>query len=354
MKKYIHLYLMILICCALGVLHLFSVPTVLAHSTTAKSYEVEHIFTHCLLVDAKTAFDKDNFMSEYYDNDCLTTSEFKNVLEELYDNNYMLVDINDTFKVKDGVAKKQQIILPNEKKPLVLSIDDVNYDHKKTHRGMAEKIVVDENGRLASMIDGKIDYEREFVSILDNFIKKHPDFSFKGAKATLCLTGYDGILGYRTQTGDKEEIVNARHVVEVLKENGYNFACHSYGHYHMKKISDSAFTREMECWKREVEPIIGSTKIYVYPYGENEILKGKEVSAKHKLLLNYGFKLFCGVGEKHFYSRYPFNTSTENQVLFMDRRPLDGISLRANAKIYSQFFNCKTVYDHENRRITYE
>ena len=35
--------------------------------------------------------------------------------------------------------------------------------------------------------------------ILDQFVLEHPDFSLNGAKAIFSLTGYQGILGYRTQ-----------------------------------------------------------------------------------------------------------------------------------------------------------
>ncbi|MFQ9739281.1 MAG: hypothetical protein ACLR06_17395 [Christensenellaceae bacterium] len=39
----------------------------------------------------------------------------------------------------------------------------------------------------------------EFVPIVEEFVAKHPDFSYRGARGTIFLTGFDGILGYRTQ-----------------------------------------------------------------------------------------------------------------------------------------------------------
>ena len=38
----------------------------------------------------------------------------------------------------------------------------------------------------------------DLVPILDRFVEEHPDFSYRGAKAILALTGYNGVLGYRT------------------------------------------------------------------------------------------------------------------------------------------------------------
>lgn len=314
--------------------------------------EVEHFFTHCLIVNPNKAFSKNNPMSKHYDIDCLTSNEFENILHNFYNKNYCLVNANECYEIlNNGQCIKKDIVLKNGKKPLIISIDDVNYDSKKMHQGMADKIAVDKNGKLCSIIDGKYDYEKEFVSVIENFIKIHPDFSHNNAKAMLCLTGYDGILGYRTQNNNKSEIENAKTVVKKLKEKGYYFACHSYGHYHMKNISNEKFLEEVDLWNKEVKPLIGHTSIYVYPYGENEIIKNGEVGFKHKLLLQNGFKLFCGVGQNHFYSYYPFNVSRQNQVLFMDRRSLDGYSLREHQKAYSSFFDCSKVYDNKNRMI---
>lgn len=38
----------------------------------------------------------------------------------------------------------------------------------------------------------------DLVPILEKFCEQHPDFSYKGARAVLAFTGYEGILGYRT------------------------------------------------------------------------------------------------------------------------------------------------------------
>ena len=49
------------------------------------------------------------------------------------------------------------------------------------------------------MDDGSISVGAyDLVPLLDEFIEEHPDFSYRGAKAVLAFTGYNGILGYRT------------------------------------------------------------------------------------------------------------------------------------------------------------
>lgn len=314
---------------------------------------VEHLFTHCLVAYPEIAFKNENTMKKSYDTDCITPSEFIKILQSLYDNNYVLVNLYDCFKVENGIAIKQKVKVPKGKKPLILSFDDVNYDHKKMGLGMVDKLILDEYGNIASLtkIEEKqeIRYDNEFLPILENFIKKHPGFSPYGAKGTINLTGYDGILGYRTShtnnTNQKEEIAKAQEVVNKIKALGWNFACHSYGHYHMKKISDTKFAEEIANWKKEVEPIIGSCTCYVYPYGEWEVFVDGGICPKHQMLIDAGFSLFCGVGMKTYFSYLP--NKNGNKVLFMDRKVIDGTTLRADSKYLKPFFNPALVLDYQ-------
>lgn len=215
---------------------------------------------------------------------------------------------------------------------------------------MVDKIILDKNQELASYtLKNKneiISYDNEFIPILENFIKKHPDFSINGAKGVINLTGYDGILGYRTSHTNiqnrQSEIEQAQKVVDRLKSNGWQFACHSYGHYHMNKISNEKFKQEITLWQNEVEPIIGKTSIYVYPFGEWQVFENGKICEKHKMLQAYGFKLFCGVGMQSFFNYLP---NKNYKVLFMDRKCVDGRTISSNNKELSNFFNPLKVLD---------
>ena len=323
--------------------------------------EVEHLFTHCLLAFPEMALNPKNPLSTDFDRDCLTPSEFKKILLSLYNNNYVLVDINSVYENVNGVCKKKTLYLPAGKKPLIFSFDDCNYDSKKKNKGMVDKIILDRNNNIATYtskqtIAKRVSYDNEFIPILENFVKTYPDFSHNGAKGLICLTGYDGILGYRTQKSNatsRFEIKKAQEVVNRLKDLGWKFACHSYGHYHMKKISDMEFAKEVNSWQNEVEPIIGKTNIYVYPYGEWEVTTDDgNISYKHKLLLDSGFELFCGVGAKTFFSYVPIGTK-DTHTLFMDRKPIDGRTLRQFGDYYAHLFDAKQVYDHTNRTVPF-
>ena len=88
------------------------------------------------------------------------------------------------------------------------------------------------------------------VPLIDRFVEKHPDFSYRGARGIVALTGYNGILGYRTDISyetrpadlddNKVEWLNAhpdfslekereeaKKVAEAMKKEGWLFASHT-------------------------------------------------------------------------------------------------------------------------------
>lgn len=78
----------------------------------------------------------------------------------------------------------------------------MNYDLELSGQGLASRLVLDGNGALTcerqasdgSTVTGAFDV----VPCVEAFIQEHPDFSNNGARGILGLTGYNGILGYRT------------------------------------------------------------------------------------------------------------------------------------------------------------
>ena len=317
-----------------------------ALKTVKKTDVVEHVFTHCLIAHPEISFQEGNSYGKHLDRDCLTPSEFRAILEELYQNGYALVNATDTFTIKDGVAYRAEFSFPADKKPLIFSFDDVVYATKNKGKGMSDRLKVN-NGEIVAYTQTHDEHREEFVCILEDFIKKHPDFSYRGARGILFLTGFDGILGYRTQKGSKNretEIDRARPVVQKLRELGWLFGCHSYAHAHMKTLTAEKMRSDCQKWKDEVASIVGETVLYAYPYGE--WVFGADGKDERQTALNEaGFKVFYGVGENAFYTKMPL-TESSSRILFQDRCALDGVSLRRNNVL--RFFNASKIYD--NRR----
>lgn len=323
----------------------------------AESRSVTHFFTHALIAYPEIAFNENNPMRNSYDVDCITVDEFKRFLESIYNNDYMLIDIDSVYTVNGGTTVKNNFEFPHDKKPCILSFDDINYYIKKMNLGMNDKLIV-VDGQIATFTQNaseQINYDNECVTVLENFIKEHPDFSYNNAKGIINVTGFDGVLGYRTDRDSLDrdnEIIKAKQVADLLKDKNWKFACHSYGHYRMKSISVDKFILDTKDWIREVEPIVGKTNLYVYPYGEWEINIETALSKKHKYLQECGFNMFFGVGTAGYFGRVPFEKTTFEKPMFMDRIPIDGNSLRNHKTLYSKMFDVEYVYDNEIRYIT--
>ncbi|MDF2858662.1 MAG: hypothetical protein K0Q87_4513, partial [Neobacillus sp.] len=93
--------------------------------------QISHVFFHSLIADTAKAFDGD-FDSNGYNFYMTTVSEFKEMMTEMYHAGYVLVSIHDVARketVADGSVQfvPGDIMLPPDKKPFVLSQDDVNY-----------------------------------------------------------------------------------------------------------------------------------------------------------------------------------------------------------------------------------
>lgn len=327
-------------------IRVFSETDTIAARTVPVTERVEHLFTHCLIAHPEIAFAPKNEYGKHLDRDCLTPYEFRRILSFLYEDGYALVDINQTFRENGSSAERCAFEFAKNKKPLILSFDDVVYASKNNGKGMADKLIVTKNGKVAAYTQKNSlqVHEEEFVPILENFIAEHPDFSYDNARGTIFLTGYDGILGYRTQKNapnrDKE-IEKAKKVVSALKKTGWNFGSHSYAHGHMKKYTDEQMHSDIEKWQTEVEPLIGKTRLYAYPYGE-WILGANCSDSRQQALMQAGFRLFCGVGENPFYVKMPLGEH-QTKILFQDRCALDGISLRNDR--CARFFDARKVYD---------
>ena len=310
---------------------------------------VEHIFFHPLIAYPDLAFKGPQAMG--YDDWFVTIPEFTKIIDQLYRNGYVLVDIHSLYTEKTENGKTTlapaELQLPAGKKPLVLSIDDLNYYDYMREQGNVYKLIIDSDGRVATWgLDpaGKPVTSRtnEIIPILDDFVAAHPDFSVNGAKGLIALTGYQGILGYRTndpsQPDYEEQKAQALAVVERLKATGWTFASHGWGHLDAAKISYATFKSDTERWKREVEPLVGPTSVYVYPFGSAV----KPGDPKFQLLLDSGFRMICAIGPDPFLQVTPAYAR-------MDRRHIDGIALRQQRKLLLPLFDADQVIDLAER-----
>lgn len=305
--------------------------------TVVISETLENIYTHCMI-----AFPEINFASSSTyrkcGDDCLTYHEFTYLLNALYEKGYIIIDANMLYDPDTGKSVRK-LQLPKGKKPLIFTFDDVTYDSRKQGNGMVDKLIVDEDGYVCTytkMSDGTevISYDNELFPVLNAFVREHPDFTFRGARGTLFFTGFDGILGYRTQSEpltDAEaalgldrnaEIASAKIVVEAMRAEGWTFGSHSYNHRHMTRMSAPEFKEDTDMWLEEVGSIVGETQLFCWPYGDhtdanyNANLRKGEL---HEYLYNSGFRIFFGCGSARYVASEP-----DGLGIFTDRKGMTG------------------------------
>ena len=341
--------------------------------------EVTHVFYHSLVVDPKRAFaNQDTDPQAVGNNQWMTTvSEFKKIIKEMYDRGYVIVSIHDlieTAKDENGATVYQPgtIMLPKGKKAYVLSQDDLSYYHCYDNYGYAAKMILDEEGKPTCEYiqpDGtKVTGDYDVVPLLDKFIEEHPDASYRGAKGLIALTGYNGILGYRTDNSylyvndslnyDKKkwleenpdfdiekERAEAKKVADALKEDGWEFASHTWGHI---KIRDASLERLMSDtwkWHENVEPLVGKTDAIVFAHGQDLGDWGgyDEYNEKYQFLKGEGFRIFCNVDQGQYLVHFG------RDYLRQGRRDLDGYRIYRNAvgieDNLSDLFDAKKIID---------
>lgn len=312
--------------------------------------QINHIFFHSLVADPQKAFDGDS-KAKGYNMYMATVKEFNKIIEKLYADGYVLVNMSDLVEIvkKDDTESyaEAKIYLRNGKKPLVLSIDDVSYYEYMDGDGFAKRIIIQDNGKSACEMvaeDGTVTIGAyDIVPILDEFVEAHPDFSYQGAKGLIALTGYEGVLGYRTNDIDsptyEEDRKTAKKVADALKADGWEFGSHSWGHKNVQTASLELLKRDTKRWLEEVEPLIGKTDIYVFPFGvdiENTV--GPYTSDKYHYLKKQGFNMFLNVYAKPW-------MQIRKEYIRMGRRPIDGQAMLQYPERLKDLFNVADVID---------
>lgn len=302
---------------------------------------VEHIFFHPLLPEPQYTLHRGTQPAEF--NKWMTTArEFRKIVRQLYANDWVLVDVESLFRKRnDGTLRRVPPRVPRGKKPLVISIDDLNYPQYMIDNHLNSRLVLDESGEVAAQRvrpDGTTVVSRasEIVPVLDRFVAKHPDFAIDGAKGVIALTGFEGILGYRT-SGDgsraRKEQRRAAPVVQRLKDTGWTFGSHSYSHPDFGASSYARVVQDTDRWERYVEPLIGkNARVFVYPYGS------PATGANLSYLRKAGFRIFCTIGPTA-------STTLRDGYAVQARVHVDGLSMLSQQSMLKRFFDADSVLD---------
>ena len=326
---------------------------------------VEHIFFHPVIAYPELAFDGDS-QEKGLDDWMVTVSEFNKILDSLYEKGYILIDMNDIwseYTTEDGQQRMRRntLMIPEGKIPLVISIDDTNYYDYMLENGFTYKLIIGDDGEIWSWgLDPEgnevISQDLDIITILDKFVEEHPDFSLNGAKACLSLTGYQGIFGYRTNTDTKSwtpedeeyrqsEIAAVKPIIERLSATGLYFGCHTWGHINLSLHDVESVQSDMTRWMDEVGSLVGETTLLFYPHGARpDGGDWTNTGEVFKYLQSLGFRVFASVGIESF-------SYIKNDIcaVICDRLHPDGTTLRHSRDRYLKFYDAKDVFDYDVR-----
>lgn len=332
--------------------------------------QVVNLSFQVLIADSNRAY-KDRTYSGAYNRNFVTITEFPKILEELYNNNYILVSLDDVYNIStdaNGIATytAKDLYLPAGKKPLMITQTQINYYYYMTDSngdklpdakgaGFASKLIVDQNGNFANTyIDtsgNELVGAYDMVPLLESFIASHPDFSYRGAKAVLAVTGFDGIFGYRTHAGAEStfgqeafntEVADAKNLVAALKNAGYEIACYTYSNIAYGSSSLTQIKDDLKKWKNEVAPIVGDIRTFVFAQNSDIGTKDNPYSGQvYNELRANGFGIFLGFANTDG-STWAYEGQ---QYVRMGRIMVSGSNMAYNSSWFDGLFDTNKVLD---------
>lgn len=326
---------------------------------------IPNLSFHGLIADPSRAFIDETFGKSYNTN-YVTIDEFSKILQQLYDKGYVLVNFNSFIVETTGEDGKvtystQPLYLPEGKKPLMLTQTLVNYEvftidsdgdmeADKGGDGFASKLVVDVNGNILNEYvdaDGNtVTGAYDLVPILNDFLEQHPDFSYRGAKATLAVTGEDGVFGYRIMHSVKDkkgedyynqQVEGAKKIAQALRDDGYIIGCYTYSNISYGELSATKIQADLDMWKKEVVPVIGKVDLLVYA-------KSSDISANEGYANNNKYNVLYQEGFRYFVSsaNVPWAEVT-NEYVRQSRIMVTGGNMKNTPSTYTNYFDAASV-----------
>ena len=326
--------------------------------------QIPNLSFHVLMSDPTRGI-SDAQYGGLYNRNFVTIDEFSKILEHLYSGGYILIDFDSFISTSTGVDGRESffqspLMLPAGKKPIMITETMVNYfnymidgnndgEPDAGGAGFASKLVVDENGDIkAQYVDGSnqtLIGNYDLVPILEDFIKAHPDFSYRGARATLAVTGHEGVFGYRCNTSYiasksqgyyDEQGAGAKEIAQALRDKGYTIASYTYSNQKYRDLSAKEINQEMTNWKNQVTPILGEVDVMVFARENGGI--NDYTGAVFTALSDTGFQYFVDDGEK---PSVTINTSYVRQTRIM----VTGMNMQWHQSWFTQYFDCNTILD---------
>ena len=324
-------------------------------------HDIPNLSFHLLIHDLATALKSEQYGGSYNKN-FVSTSEFAKILENLYRNGYVLVDFESFVGSKMDINGNEQfepvpIYLPADKKPVMITETMVNYfdymidlndDDAPDHSGFASKLIVDGNGDIkAEYVDanGQTNVGNyDLVPILEDFIETHPDFSYRGARAILAVTGHEGVFGHRINSAVvankgndywEKEVAGAKEVTNALREKGYTIACYTYKNDAYAGWSVAQISADLQSWTTQITPVIGNVDTFVFAKTSNIT---DYAGAAFQTMYQSGFRYFISNGDAPM-------TQVNPTYVRQNRLMVTGETMQHYSSRFTGLFDCAAILE---------
>ena len=322
---------------------------------------IPNLSFHLLIHDMSKALKSEQYGGSYNKN-FVSTTEFTKILENLYRNGYVLVDFESFVGAKTDINGNAQfeavpIYLPADKKPVMITETMVNYfaymidpnnDGTADHSGFASKLVLDGNGDIkAEYVDANGQTtvgNYDLVPILEDFIKTHPDFSYRGARAILAVTGHEGVFGYRINSAVvankgndywEKEVAGAKEITNALREKGYTIACYTYKNDAYAGWSVAQISADLQSWTTQITSVIGNVDTFVFAKTSNI---SDYNGAAFQTMYQSGFRYFISNGDSPM-------TQVNPTYIRQNRLMVTGETMQHYSSRFTGLFDCAAILE---------
>ena len=322
---------------------------------------IPNLSFHVLIHDLAKAKTSEQYGGSYNKN-FVSTSEFTKILQNLYNNGYVLVDFDSFVGSKTDINGNEQfeavpIYLPADKKPVMITETMVNYfnymidtnsDGTIDHSGFASKLVLDGNGDIkAEYVDGSgqtLVGNYDLVPILEDFIANNPGFSYRGSRAILAVTGHEGVFGYRINSAVvaskgndywENEVAGAKQITNALREKGYTIACYTYKNDAYAGWSVAQIQADLQSWATQITSVIGNVDTFVFAKTSNI---SDYTGSAFQVMYQSGFRYFISNGDSPM-------TQVNPTYVRQNRLMVTGETMQHYSSRFTGMFDCAAILD---------
>lgn len=130
-------------------------------------------------------------------------------------------------------------------------------------------------------------------------------------------------------------------MADAMKEEGWEFASHTWGHINVGEASLERLQTDTQKWLDYVKPLVGDTNVIIFAFGSDlgDWQPYTSDNEKFAYLKSMGFDIYCNVDSTQYWVQFGENYMRQG------RRNLDGYRMYYNPEMLEDLFEAGEVFD---------